>query len=227
MAKRLFDIALSLLSLGLAAPFILFGAAGIKLTSPGPIFYLARRMGRGGVPYGMYKLRTMHVANRATPLITSPDDKRIFAFGSLLRLLKIDELPQFWNILKGDMSFVGPRPEAVDIVERHYTSWMRETLQMRPGVSSPGALYNYQMSDLLIDDADPEGSYVQMMLPPKLALERAYMERATFGSDIAYIVLTIRIIVAGVFGVRVEIPWIDIETAHRWAPQGPYPSARS
>lgn len=227
MAKRLFDVFIAAVALMFSAPFIVFGAVGIKLASPGPVFYRAVRVGKNGKPFTMYKLRTMHVADRAAPSITSPDDKRVFSFGNLLRRLKIDELPQFWNILNGDMSLVGPRPEAKDIVEKWYSPWMRETLEIRPGVTSPGAIYNYLMSDQLLDDADPEGSYARNLLPPKLALERAYMERAGFFSDLGYVLLTAWAIVAHVLGRELRLPQADIEAARRWAPQGPYPSTRT
>lgn len=218
MIKRLFDIVVAALALLVAAPFIVVAAIGIMLTSPGPIFYRARRAGRDGALFTMYKLRTMHVAQNEASSITSPGDSRIFPFGNLIRRLKIDELPQFWNILNGNMSFVGPRPEAPDIVEKHYSDWMHETLQIRPGVTSPGAIYNYLMADTLLEDSDPEGSYVRNLLPPKLALERAYLERANFFSDLTYIVLTAWAIMAHVLGRDVRLPEADIKNARRWAP---------
>jgi len=159
----------------------------------------------------------MHVAQKEYSLITSPRDNRIFPFGNLIRRLKIDELPQFWNILNGNMSLIGPRPEAPDIVEKHYTGWMYETLRNRPGVTSPGAIYNYLMADTLIDYNDPEGSYVRNLLPPKLALERAYLERANFLSDLGYIVVTACAIFAHVFGRGVRLPEKDVVAAQRWA----------
>lgn len=227
MIKRLFDIAVAVLALLVAAPFIVVAAIGIMLTSPGPILYRARRAGRNGAQFTMYKLRTMHVAQNEASSITSPGDTRIFPFGNLIRRLKVDELPQFWNILNGNMSLVGPRPEAPDIVEKHYTDWMHETLRIRPGVTSPGAIYNYLMADTLLDDNDPEGSYARNLLPPKLALERGYLERASFFSDLGYVVLTAWAIVAHVLGRDVRLPTADITNARRWAPQGPYPSDRA
>ena len=224
MIKRLFDIAVAALALLVAAPFIAAAAIGIMLTSPGPILYCARRAGRNGAPFTMYKLRTMHVAQNEASSITSPGDNRIFPFGNLIRRLKVDELPQFWNILNGDMSLVGPRPEAPDIVEKHYTDWMHETLRVRPGVTSPGAIYNYLMANSLLDEKDPEGSYVRNLLPPKLALERAYLERANFFSDLGYVVLTAWAIVAHVLGRDVRLSGADITNARRWAKHGPYPT---
>ncbi|UOA34104.1 Putative undecaprenyl-phosphate N-acetylgalactosaminyl 1-phosphate transferase (plasmid) [Sulfitobacter sp. DSM 110093] len=227
MTKRLFDIAVAAIALLVAAPFIMAAAIGIKLTSPGPIFYLAQRAGRNGAPFTMYKLRTMHVVQTEAQSITSPGDNRIFPFGNLIRRLKVDELPQFWNILNGNMSLVGPRPEAPDIVEKHYTDWMYETLRIRPGVTSPGAIYNYLMADTLLDDTDPEGSYARNVLPPKLALELAYLDRANFSSDLSYMALTAWAIMAHVIGRNVQLPESDIINASEWAPQGPYPRNRA
>ena len=218
MTKRLFDIAVAAFALLLAAPFIVVAAIGIMLISPGPIFYRARRAGRDGALFTMYKLRTMHVAQTEASSITAPGDNRIFPFGNLIRRLKIDELPQFWNILNGNMSLVGPRPEAPDIVEKHYSDWMHETLRIRPGVTSPGAIYNYLMADILLDNNDPEGSYVLNILPPKLALERAYLSRANFFSDLGYVVLTAWAIVAHVLGRDVRLPENDVTNARCWAP---------
>ncbi|MDA8946782.1 sugar transferase [Luminiphilus sp.] len=216
MIKRLFDITVATVALFFAAPFIVAAASGIKLSSAGPIFYRAHRVGRNGALFTMFKLRTMHVSQNQASSITSPVDNRIFPFGNLIRKLKVDELPQFWNILNGDMSLVGPRPEAPDVVERYYTDWMKETLRIRPGVTSPGAIYNYLMADTLIEDKDPEGSYVRNLLPAKLALERAYLERANFISDLCYVFLTAWAILAHVFGLRVRLPESDIKTASRW-----------
>ena len=218
MIKRLFDIAVAAFALLVAAPFISAAAIGIMFTSPGPVFYRARRAGRNGALFTMYKLRTMHVAQNEASSITSPGDNRIFPFGNLIRRLKVDELPQFWNILNGNMSLVGPRPEAPDIVEKYYTDWMHETLRIRPGVTSPGAIYNYLMADSLLDDNDPEGSYERNLLPPKLALERAYLERANFFRDLGYVVLTAWAIVAHVLGRDVRLPENDVTNARRWAP---------
>lgn len=224
MIKRLFDIAIATFALLVSVPFIAFGAIGIILTSPGPLFYRARRLGRNGAVFTMFKLRTMHVAQNSASPITSPGDSRVFPFGKLIRRLKIDELPQFWNILIGNMTLVGPRPEAPGVVERHYSAWMRETLLIPPGVTSPGAIYNYLMADTLLDDSDPEGSYARNLLPPKLALERAYLERANFFSDLGYVVLTTWAILAPVHGRDIHLPEVDITNARRWAPQGPFPN---
>ena len=222
MIKRLFDIAIGALALVVTAPVMVVAVIGIKLTSPGPVFYRARRTGRNGAVFWMYKLRSMHLARKEISSITSPRDKRIFPFGNLIRQLKVDELPQFWNILIGDMAVVGPRPEAPDIVAKYYTDWMHETLCVRPGLTSPGAIYNYLMADTLLNENDPEGSYVQNLLPPKLALERAYINRKCFLSDLRYVWLTIKAINANAFRKEIVLPQVDIDEARNWSPEGPY-----
>lgn len=216
MIKRLFDIGVAVVAMIITTPFIVAAAGGILTSSAGPVFYRASRVGRNGTLFTMYKLRTMHVSQNDSSSITSPEDVRIFPIGNLIRKLKVDELPQFWNVLNGDMSLVGPRPEAPDIVKKHYTDWMLETLRIRPGVTSPGAIYNYLMADTLIEENDPEGTYVRNVLPAKLALERAYLDRANFWSDLSYILLTGWAIVGRVFGRRVRLPESDVKNASRW-----------
>lgn len=222
MVKRLFDIAVAAILLLLSAPLLAIAALGILLSSPGPLLYRARRVGRHGAPFDMLKLRTMHVGSAGASAITAPGDARIFKFGGLIRDLKIDELPQFWNILTGDLSLVGPRAEDPAIVARDYKDWMKETLRVAPGVTSPGAIYNYLMADVLLDPADPEMSYVERMLTPKLALERAYIDRAGFFSDMHYMILTAWAIIGQAIGRPVALPAIDVSAARRWAPDAPY-----
>ncbi len=190
MAKRAFDILVAAVALALTAPIILLAMGGILLASPGTVVYWADRMGRNGCPYRMAKLRTMHLLDDKGSEITAPGDPRIFAFGRFLRLTKLDELPQLWNVLKGDMSLVGPRPELVAIVERSYSGWMLETLKVRPGITSPGAIFGYTHGDDLLDPAAPEGSYVRCQLPAKLAIELAYISHSNLLRDLGVIVRT-------------------------------------
>ncbi|NGP53785.1 sugar transferase [Thioalkalivibrio sp. XN8] len=220
MAKRLFDLLFGSIGVVLSAPIVLLSGICIRVSSPGPVFYPARRVGRYGVPFTMWKLRTMHVQNGNSSSITAPDDERVFAFGRLIRNLKIDELPQFWNVVRGDLSIVGPRAEAPEIVENFYTSWMRETLSVRPGLTSPGAIYNYIMADRLLDPGDPEMSYVNELMPAKLALERAYLERASLRRDLMYIGLTVWAIVGRALGFNARLPESDIARAQVWASEG-------
>jgi lipopolysaccharide/colanic/teichoic acid biosynthesis glycosyltransferase len=211
--KRLFDIGFSLVILVLAAPLMLIAALGVALSSPGPVLYRARRVGRGQTAFIMLKFRTMHRGDGG-PVITAQTDSRVFGFGRFLRRTKLDELPQFINVLRGDMSVVGPRPEDPAIVRDHYTDWMLDTLGARPGITSPGALFYYARGEGLIEASDPEGSYATRLLPPKLAVERAYQDRATVLSDLGVIGQT----ALAIFGYPVRLSARDIGAATRWVP---------
>lgn len=220
--KRLFDIMFSLGILILSLPFLLGAALAVRISSPGPIMYRAVRVGLNGQHFEMLKFRTMHVATGGS-VITSKGDARIFTVGSILRKLKIDELPQFLNVLTGEMSVVGPRPEDPKMVDEHYSDWMLETLNVRPGITSPGAVFYYTQGEGLVDDDEPEMSYVQKLLPPKLAIERAYLERANLLADVRYIILTGAAIFGQATGAKVRVPREDKERALRWVDQSAFP----
>jgi lipopolysaccharide/colanic/teichoic acid biosynthesis glycosyltransferase len=202
MAKRLFDMAAAIIGLLLLSPVFLLAFVGIKATSSGPAIYRARRMGQHGVVFVMHKFRTMHVGNQPASVITGVADKRVFGFGRLLRATKIDELPQLYDVLTGTMSIVGPRPEDPKIVEQHYNQLARETLNVAPGLASPGSIYNYTHGHLYLRDADPEGSYVRQLLPMKLALELVYLRRQSFTGDLLVIARTAITIVRIALGQR-------------------------
>src|SRR5947208_4798289 len=202
MVKRPSDVALGLLGLALAAPLLAVAAIGIRLSSPGPVLYRARRVGRHGAGFTMYKLRTMHPREGAGSAITGRNDPRVFPFGAWLRRAKIDELPQLFNVLRGDMSLVGPRPEDARIVAEHFTPLHFETLVVRPGLASPGSIYNYTHGERLLTGADPERDYVEQLLPFKLALEVVYVRRASLRYDVAIIGRALATIAAVLFGRR-------------------------
>lgn len=225
MAKRLFDIVLSGAALILSAPLWLVAAIGIRLSSPGPIFYYANRVGKGGALFRMAKFRTMTVGTAGQSEITAPGDSRVFPLGRVIRLLKIDELPQLINILRGEMSIVGPRPESDKIVATHYTDWMRETLAVAPGLTSVGAVFGYSYDDELLDSLRPEESYVERMLPAKLALERAYLDRASFAGDLSCIVRTGVAILLAPLGWRIPPEARDVRAAGQWADNQHFPVA--
>lgn len=210
--KRLFDIFFSSFFLLIALPFFVFAIVGILLTSPGPIFYKAQRVGKGRKSFSMLKFRSMRVSNYG-PVITSGNDDRIFRFGAFLRKTKIDEFPQFLNVLRGDMSIVGPRPEDPKIVADGYTPWMMKTLDVKPGITSSGALFYYAYSEDLLDENDPEKSYIETLLPRKLATELGYIKRASFLNDIGIILLTALTIFGVITGLKPELPRQDIEFA--------------
>lgn len=226
MAKRIFDIVVISIILVIVSPLLLLGAFGVRLSSLGPVLYRARRGGRHGEPFRMLKFRSMHVDSDRGSAITAPGDRRIFPFGALIRKVKIDELPQLVNILKGDMSIVGPRPEDVRIIEEHYTPWMKETLRVRPGVTSPGAIFGYLQGDAYLDPSDPETSYIEQQMPVKLAIERAYLERANFWSDIGVMFVTVGAILRIVLGMEREMSAAQKREAARWCGEDAFETVR-
>ena len=220
--KRAFDVVFAAAALIVVLPILLPAMLGVKLSSPGPVFYRARRAGRDGIDFAMLKLRTMHQGNTGAA-ITAHGDARIFPLGRLLRALKIDELPQFLNVIRGEMSVVGPRPEDPRIVAEHYTDWMHETLSVPPGLTSPGAIFYYAYGDRLIDPSDPEGTYAARMLAPKLAIERAYLDRAGFGSDLVVILRTVAAVIGQAVGRPVRPTARDRLAAEAWCPAEHWP----
>jgi lipopolysaccharide/colanic/teichoic acid biosynthesis glycosyltransferase len=192
MVARSVGVLVALTALLALSPVFALAAAGIWLSSPGPVFFRANRVGLNGKIFCMYKFRTMHVTQQSGgSSITAKGDPRIFAFGSWLRRLKIDELPQLFNIVNGDMAIVGPRPEDPHIVRRAYATPHFETLQVLPGLTSPGTLYYYMHGEQRIDVADPERYYVEHLLPTKLALDRAYVREASTFYDLRLVFRTI------------------------------------
>jgi lipopolysaccharide/colanic/teichoic acid biosynthesis glycosyltransferase len=190
--KRLFDITVALIGLSLLA--IPFGciALAIKLSSSGPVFFRQKRVGRRGQPFWLYKFRSMRVENSG-PQITAEGDPRITWIGALLRRTKLDELPQLWNVLRGDMSVIGPRPEVERFV-RYYTASQRQVLESRPGLAGVAQLAYQHEADLLRGRLDPEEAYIRYFLPAKVAVDLEYERTRTFWTDLklmAEIVLAI------------------------------------
>lgn len=203
MVRRLIDIAVSAATLAILSPLLAVAVVGICLSSRGPVLYRASRVGINGKIFTMYKFRTMHVNQCASASrITSRNDPRVFTFGDRLRRMKIDELPQFFNILKGDMSLVGPRPEDPQIVDKYYAASHRETLTVPPGLASPGSIYNYTHGEQTIDLDDPEGGYAERLLPVKLALDIVYLREASFTYDVRIIFRTIWVAISKALGKR-------------------------
>ena len=225
-SRRAVDVAGAIAGLVLALPLLAIGALGILLSSPGPVLYRARRVGRGGRLFTMFKLRTMHLAAPGTgSRITGAGDPRVFAWGALLRRLKIDELPQLVNVLQGDMALVGPRPEDPVFVARYYTVEHRETLRVLPGLASPGSIYSSTHGDRILHGEDPEGRYLELMMPLKLALDRVYVRRACFRYDMQIIARTLGVIVRSLLGWKnfanppeITAAWRLLVPARRYDP---------
>jgi lipopolysaccharide/colanic/teichoic acid biosynthesis glycosyltransferase len=191
MAKRLFDIAVSLFALLLLALPMLAIAAWIRLDSPGPVFFRQQRVGRHGVPFAIHKFRTMRADAGGLPL-TVGADARITRAGRWLRRTRLDELPQLLDVLAGHMSLVGPRPEVPRYVALYPPALRDRALAVRPGITDPASLEHLDEAALLAAAADPEREYVERILPRKVAQAAAYAERATLASDVAVMARTAR-----------------------------------
>jgi lipopolysaccharide/colanic/teichoic acid biosynthesis glycosyltransferase len=188
-AQRFFDIFVAIAGLLVLAPLLLLVALLVRLTSPGPVFHRSERVGQGGRLFWLYKFRSMVAqAERLGPGITGADDRRITPFGRWLRRLKLDELPQLLNVLRGDMSLVGPRPEDPRYVAL-YTPEQRRLLAVRPGLTSAASV-RYRHEEALLQGPDWEETYRTVVLPDKLHLDLAYLERRTFFSDVRLILET-------------------------------------
>lgn len=189
--RRKIEAVLAAGALLLAAPLLALIATGIWISDPGPVFYLADRVGLRGARFRMCKFRTMRIASLAGSRIAGSGDARVFAFGRLLRRLKLDELPQLLHIVRGEMAFVGPRPEDPWFVDHAYTEADRETLEVPPGLTSPGTLYYFTHAEQFLDSDDTEASYVSGPLKTKLALDRAYVYDACPAYDVRLAIETI------------------------------------
>ena len=197
MAKRLFDLIGASLALLLLAPLLLVVALAIRLDSPGPVFFRQERVGRGGVPFRIHKFRTMRAdAPALGPQVTVVQDARITRVGHWLRDRRIDELPQFIDVLLGRMSLVGPRPEVPRFVAHYPAVLAAQVLAVRPGITDPASLAHIDEASLLAGSADPERTYIDQILPHKLALQAQYAARATLWSDLAVLGRTLRVLLA-------------------------------
>ncbi|KQY82813.1 sugar transferase [Pelomonas sp. Root1444] len=189
MTKRLLDVICSGLGLLLLAPLLLAAAVWIKLDSPGPALFRQTRVGRFGVPFTIHKFRTMRVAPGAQ--ITVGEDPRITRAGRLLRATKLDELPQLWDVLRGAMSLVGPRPEVPRYVALYPAELREVVLSVRPGITDPASLQFRNESELLALAADPEREYVEVVMPTKLRLAADYVRSASLMGDLRLILATL------------------------------------
>jgi lipopolysaccharide/colanic/teichoic acid biosynthesis glycosyltransferase len=190
MAKRLFDIISSTLALVVLSPLLLALALLVKLTSTGPVLFRQRRLGRGARPFEIYKFRTMVAgADRPGPCIAVNGDPRVTRVGRFLRRFDLDELPTLFNVLKGDMSIVGPRPELPEYLS-YYSDQQKRVFAVRPGLTDPGTLV-FRNEAALLTGRDAERAYVREILPRKLALNLAYVDRQSLTYDMAIIARTL------------------------------------
>lgn len=189
MSKRLFDIVASALGLLLLMPLLLLAALWVKLDSPGPALFRQTRVGRFGVPFTIHKFRTMRMEPGAA--ITVGEDPRITRSGRFLRASKLDELPQLWDVLRGAMSLVGPRPELPRYVALYPAALREVVLSVRPGITDPASLRFRHESELLARAFDPEREYVEVVLPAKLQLAADYVRTASLAGDVRLILATL------------------------------------
>src|SRR5262249_34788518 len=186
--KRLFDFVVASCALVVLTPLLLGLALAVFVSSPGPIVYRGTRVGRSGREFAILKFRTMRIAQQHGRDITVRDDPRVTAIGRFLRASKFDELPQFWNVICGQMSLVGPRPEAPRYVAT-YTSEQREVLNVRPGMTGLTQIY-FRHEERLLRGTQVERYYETVVMPAKLEIDAYYARQHTFWLDLKVIALT-------------------------------------
>lgn len=191
ISKRIFDIVFSFVGILLLSPLLIIIILIIKLTSKGPVFFLQQRVGIHGNPFYIFKFRTMVVdAEKLGRQITVGRDPRITKVGYFLRKFKFDELPQLFNVLIGDMSFVGPRPEVQKYVNM-YTEEQREILKVKPGITDYASIEFRNENEILGKVENPEEYYISTIMPTKIALNKKYIENNNLFIDIKIILKTI------------------------------------
>lgn len=191
MIKRIFDLVLSCIGLLCLAPILIIIAVLIKLDSKGPVLFIQNRVGKNNVDFNIYKFRTMRMASQTKGLLTlGNNDSRVTKIGYFLRRYKIDEFPQLINILKGDMSFVGPRPEL-----RYYVNFYNEDdmkiFQVRPGITGLASLKYRNEVELLKAAENPEEFFIKTIIPDKLRYNKMYIEKRNFFFDLKLIFMTV------------------------------------
>lgn len=188
--KRCFDLFFSILGVIILLPFIIIIGILIKLTSDGPILFKQIRVTKDGKLFNIYKFRTMKNNSEGNKQITVGNDSRITSIGRMLRKTKLDELPQLFNVIKGEMSLVGPRPEVPKYVEL-YTEEQKNILKVRAGITDYASIYFSNESELLGKAKDPDKYYIEKIMPYKIKLNQKYIENMGITTDIKIIFLTI------------------------------------
>lgn len=189
--KRLFDITASFFGIIILSPLLIFIGLWVGLSSKGGVFYKQIRVGKNNKDFKLYKFRSMRVNSDKQGLLTvGSKDSRITKAGYFIRKYKIDELPQLFNVLKGDMSFVGPRPEVRRYVDL-YSKEQMKVLSVRPGITDPASIKYRNENDILSSQSNPEEYYIQHIMPDKLQINIDYINKRTFVKDIKIIFQTI------------------------------------
>ncbi len=196
--KRCFDILFAVLFLLVFSPIYLLTIIIIKIVSPGPVIYKAIRVGKDGQLFTCYKFRSMRVDSGKVKLTTLENDDRIFPFGKFIRKTKIDEMPQVFNIFRGDMSVVGPRPEDQENAEKVYVGEFKHIMDVKPGLTSTASLYDYTHGELFED----EQSYEKIFMPKKLQLELYYVNHKSIWYDLWLILKTAWLIILKTCGKK-------------------------
>ncbi len=192
MLKRLFDIVFSLFGLILVSPLFLVISILIKRESPGPVFYRGIRMGKNGKSFKIFKFRTMVIdAEKLGGPSTASDDPRLLKIGPFLKKYQLDELPQLINVLKGDMSFVGPRPEVPLYIDMMASEEKKMIFSVKPGMTDLASLWNFHEGEILKGSLDPEKTYMEKIRPKKLELQIEYVKSRSFLMDLKIILKTI------------------------------------
>ncbi len=192
--RRVFDILFSLTVLILTLPLSLIISIAVKLSSQGPVLFVQDRVGRGGAVFRMYKFRSMRASEAEDKShLTVDGDTRITNVGRVIRRLKLDELPQFVNVLAGDMTIVGPRPEVPRYVAE-YEPWMREVFEYKPGLTDPASIQYRNEPKMLADAENRESAYLTEILPKKIGVSLEYQKNRTAFSDLKVIGETISLI---------------------------------
>jgi lipopolysaccharide/colanic/teichoic acid biosynthesis glycosyltransferase len=188
-AKRILDVFIASLVLILSAPVLLTLAAIVRLTSPGPAFFRQERIGQFGQRFVVIKLRTMRSRPAGDSSITIAHDPRVTGVGGFLRATRLDELPQFWNVLRGEMSLVGPRPDVPGFADALRGS-ARRILLLRPGITGPATLYFRNEAEILAEHPDPDWLNEQVIYPYKVELNLSYLDAWTFAGDLSLLLVT-------------------------------------
>lgn len=192
--KRMLDILISLIAITVCFPLMVFISATIKSNSPGPVLFRQIRLGKQGQPFWLYKFRKFYTVGDAGLALTINNDSRLTSVGKVLQKTKLDELPQLWNVLRGDMSMVGPRPESIDFADC-FKGGYEQVLQYKPGIFGPNQVFFRNESELFCREMDPETYYRHVLFGLKARVDLTYFKEANIFTDLLVMVRGIIIVV--------------------------------